>query len=143
VLSRNAKRIASRSQIRIHKPASKGLQQRCANPVNIGIDTWSGTAEERPDQIGIEVRHGTRLANRVEQLMAIPGAERVMNRVETGIWVRLDMGDKARMDSAVTTRLIYRVGIPMTTQMQKRVDMPMSKRMTKQVTSHIGKRLGK
>lgn len=143
MLSRDAKRIASRSQIRIQAPIAKRFQQRCANPINTGIDTWSDTAEEIPDQISIELRHGLQMANSVERWMAIPDAERVMNREVTETQTRLDMGDETQMGGGVTTRLGYRVGMPMATQTPKRVHMPMMERMTDGATRRIWKQLEK
>ncbi len=134
MLSRDAKRIASRSQIRIQKPITKGFQQRFVNRGKTSINTWTGTAEEILDQNRDKEPQQMRLANRVKHLMAIPYAKQVENRVWTEIQTRLNMGDKTRMDSGVTTRNIYRSSTPIATQMPKPVYNRMWERMTKQVT---------
>ncbi len=121
MLSRDAKRIASRSQIRIQKPRPKGFQQRCVNRVKASINTWTGTAEAILDWNGGEERQQMRLANRVKLLVAIPYAKQVGNRVRTEIRTRLNMGDETRMDSGVTTRNVYRASTPIATQMPKPV----------------------
>lgn len=140
MLSRETKGIASRSPIRVRPPIAKGHRQRYAKPVDTGNATWSGTAEEIPDQNGIEVRHGMLVLNRVGQRMVIPVIERVMRRVGTGIRTRPVMGDKTRMAMGVKTRFGHRVDRPIATQMQKPVQMPMWERMAKQAMRRIEKR---
>lgn len=147
MLSRNAKRIASRSQIRLQTPIAKGHQQRCAKPKLTGIDTGTGTADEILDGIGRAERQGNRLLIGREQRMAIPDEERMTTRVATGggtrPHMRIEARIAARMAIGVGTALGNRIVTPLDMPLGKRVHMRVPKGVNTRVMMRIGKWLEK
>lgn len=65
MVSREAKRIANRSQTRIQISAPKGLQQRLATAMQLRNEAWNDSATEIPRTSSVAARQSTRFERRM------------------------------------------------------------------------------
>jgi len=108
VVSRNAKRIASRSQIRIPTRVDKGCEQR----VPTRIEQWSATGadsdvrkrETHRSHTGVQQREAVRIMQRWGMAIEMGRSIRIEHGVVTPQAMRTHMGSGVRVSSGIAIR---------------------------------------
>ena len=139
MLSRDDKRIANRSRIRLQTPRAKGFQQRIATHDPNGTDSRTGTADERPVISGMASLDGNRVAVCMENRMAIQDEERMVRHIPICAVIWSLMREVTPMVSGMVTRMGYGVFMAIAMRLQKRAPMPMLERMYRRVPLRLVK----
>lgn len=123
MVSRDAKRIASRRQIRMRSGAAKRRQQRCVMPMRGRNTIQGGSATEirhtrtnvSPQARGVRYRTGVDVN--------IPSGQRFAMSINEWVAVRLAMQPAVRIIRPVEKRTGVRVGTALDNRMGKRAAM--------------------
>jgi hypothetical protein len=134
VVSREAKRIASRSTIRMQTRIAKGCQQRYVMPTQTGMKPSIGMTTDMPDAVCMASRNMNRFDMHICSRMEILIKERAMRRTCSCLDPRMYMQAGSRIGHYVIKRIDKRIGM----SMQKRDDMRMAKRIDTRVALQIG-----
>jgi len=129
VLSRDAKRIASRSVIRLATRTAKGGEQRDAILMQTGGPTCSANTVNRPDAVGMAPRGMNCFNRHIALHVALLINNRVTSLVASCLEPRMRMRANSRVNYSLVTRLDRPSGNPINRRLRIRDNMVLANRM--------------
>jgi hypothetical protein len=138
VVSREAKRIASRSMIRMQTRMAKGCEQRYVMPMLTGMKPSIGITTDRPDAVCMASRNTNRFDMHNCSRIGVLIKERAVRRPSSCVDSRMHMQAGSRIGYYVIKRIYKRIGTSISMTMRKRGDMRLAKRIDTRVALRIG-----
>ena len=129
MLSRDAKRIASRNAIRLPTLTAKGVEQRGALPMQTGVQTCSANTVNRPDAIGMAPRDINCFNRHIALHVALLINNRVTARMASCLDPRMCMRANRRVPDSLVTQIDRPSGKPINTGLLIRDNMALANRM--------------
>ena len=129
MVSRDSKRIASRSTIRLMPLTATGLEQRCAILLQTGVETGTGNTIERLDAVSMAARNTHGFNRHIDLPLAILTNNRVRPRMYLCLEPRMRMQASSRLKYYGATGIDKRIGNPINMRLQIRANMLLANRM--------------
>lgn len=139
MISRDAKRIAKRSPIRLQMALAKWMQQRGASLTWTAKYIWFSTDGEIRKRSRMASLHEDLLASRVKNQVAMLSRDRVAARLETRCNSGVQARSETRIDSGVVLRTNSWLGWPIATGVTGWLCMPKAMRINKRAMTPLAK----
>jgi hypothetical protein len=129
MVSRDAKRISSRSTIRMQTRIAKGFQQRYVMPMETGIKPSSDIATDRPEVMCMASGNVNWFDRHICSRMELLIKDRAVIRKRSCSEPRIHMRENSWIDCYVVTQIYKWIGNPISMRLLTRVNMLVVNRM--------------